>query len=123
MSSEIDLFNIALESQYLVVESSQAEFDTDSEIYSNEQSAQTMAYDISTNSSHENLEFVTNSVKKKKINITGEDLLQRISNNLHMIDFFYKDTKHLKRLILRQNPHITPCELVDIIENFRKTNA
>ena len=122
MSSEIDLFNTALESQYLNVKSSQAEFDSDSEIDCNEQSAQTMYYDIPTNTSHENLESVTNSVKKK-ITITGEDILQRISNNIHMIDFLDKDTKHLKRLILRQNPHITPCELVDIIENFRKTNA
>ena len=40
-----------------------------------------------------------------------------------MIDFLYKDTKHLKSLILKQNPHITSDEIVDIIENFRKTNA
>ena len=64
-SSEIDLFNTALESQYLNVESSQAEFDSDSEIDCNEQSAQTMDCDIPTNTSHENLEYLTNSVKKK----------------------------------------------------------
>ena len=74
-SSEVDILNLAVGSEYLNIKSESFSSDSThcSNEIENEQSAQTMEYDIPTNTPSENLEFLEKNNENNRRRYTSED--------------------------------------------------